>query len=53
MEVASGDYGSDLTKILASAVKKLYSNDRENFNGGIIIEEQLAVTDGEISYYFN
>lgn len=52
MEVASGDYGIDLTKIMASAVKKQF-DDRENFNNGIIIEERVAVTDGEFSYYFH
>lgn len=46
MEVASGDYGSDLTKVMSSAVQKQY---KETYNGGIIIDEHLAVTDGEIT----
>lgn len=48
MEVASGDYGSDLTKVMSSAVQKQYN---ETFNGGIIIDEHVpttGVTDGEI-----
>ncbi|KAJ6646153.1 ATP-binding cassette sub-family G member 1, partial [Pseudolycoriella hygida] len=36
MEVASGDYGNDLTKVMSSAVEKLC---KDNFNGGIIIEQ--------------
>lgn len=45
MEIASGDYGSDLTKVMASAVEKQCN---ETFNGGILIDEHLAVTEGEI-----
>lgn len=45
MEVASGDYGSDLTKIMVSGVQKLYG---DRFKNGIVFEERVAVTDGEI-----
>lgn len=48
MEVASGDYGIDLTKVMSSAVQKQYS---DTFNGGIMIDEHVAaqgVTNGEI-----
>ncbi len=49
MEIASGDYGSDLTDVMASAVQKQCN---ETFNGGILIDEHLAVTEGEITNCF-
>lgn len=45
MEVASGDYGSDLTKQMSIGVEKLYG---DRCNKSIIIEDRVAVTDGKI-----
>lgn len=42
MEVASGDYGSDLTKVLSSAMQKQYN---DMFNDDIV-----AVADGKICF---
>lgn len=44
MEVASGDYGNEFTKVMSSAVEKQC---KEALNAGIIIDEHLAVTNGE------
>lgn len=46
MEVASGDYGNDLNNVLASAVRKKCDG---TFNGGIVIDQHLAVTEGNVA----
>lgn len=46
MEIASGDYGSDLINVMASAVQKQCN---ETFNAGILIDEHLTVTEGKFS----
>ncbi|XP_037042719.1 ATP-binding cassette sub-family G member 1 [Bradysia coprophila] len=43
MEIASGDYGSEVTSSMASAVQKQCN---ETFNAGILIDEHLTVTEG-------